>query len=423
MSMLPGLCWGWGFDGHRKLASMMQDPLRQDLCLRQWFAARQSSTLQNQACDPDRWRVSTHPNYDPLEANRHFLEVDWVNPPSDYPREYAAVEARVGVVNAKRNGLVPWRVEELTAQLVADFSSRDEARILATAFILSHYVTDSFSVLHDTKNFDPNDGLHSRWESAMLNTNAHLNGIAALATSYLGSPGFVDPRQDLFDTIVVGNALVSELIAADTDAGGNVDILYTATADLTGRRWGDALTAMSSILWTAWAQAGAPELAGFSATCSRAVPSEVLEFQGYPPVPGWRGDAGPRRDAGHGVDAGADGGKALDAGAAGDGGAQPDGGFHPDAGAAQNGGGAAVDAGSSTDAGGGADSGEGAGADGGASSSLGGGGVRLPGGADESAGCGCGAGGSVVGFTLLICGPALSFVRRRTKAKRSKRAE
>ena len=34
---VPSLAFGWGFDGHRKLASMMQDALPADLCLRAWL--------------------------------------------------------------------------------------------------------------------------------------------------------------------------------------------------------------------------------------------------------------------------------------------------------------------------------------------------------------------------------------------------
>lgn len=316
--LLPSLAFAWGFDGHRKLSSMMQNPLPANSCLRQWFSARQTSALQDSACDPDRWRyTSAGAAYDPNEGPRHYLEIDWVQPITDYPRDWDALIAKIGGNYATKNGIVPWRVEEKYAQLVDDFRSKDPNRILATAFILSHYVTDSFSVLHDTKNSDPNNGLHARWESDMLASSSNLNGIASAAVTYYGTVGKADPRNNVFDVVLVGNGLVDTLVAADT-ASTTISQLYTRTKDLTARRWGDALTVMASILWSAWADAGAPELSGFSQSCSRAVPTGEIVIVGYPPPNGFTHPVPvmPEPDAGQG----GGGGDALDAGAGGGGG-------------------------------------------------------------------------------------------------------
>jgi hypothetical protein len=330
LALTPSLAFAWGFDGHRRLSSMMQDPLPSSSCLRQWFAARQTAALQDSSCDPDRWRyMSAGAAYDPSEGPRHYLEIDWVSPISDYPRDWSAAVARLGGF-ATKNGVVPWRVEELYARLVEDFRARSAVRILDTAFILSHYVTDAFSVLHNTKNSDPNDGLHGRWESDMLDSTSNLNGVATLARSYFGTVGKADPRNNIFDVVLVGNGLVPALIAADI-ASTSTAQLYTATRDLTARRWGDALTVMASLLWSAWAEAGAPELPGFSGSCSRAVPTGEIAIIGYPPAGGF---THPKPDAGPG---GGGGGRPPDAGAGGgggggevmDGGALTDGGVAP----------------------------------------------------------------------------------------------
>ena len=318
--LLPSLAFAWGFDGHRKLASMMQDPLPSSSCLRQWFAARQTAAWQDTACDPDRWRyTSAGAEYDPNEGPRHYLEVDWVSPITDYPRDWNTVVAKVGGFNATRNGIVPWRVEELYRQLVDDFRSKDANRILTTAFHLSHYVTDAFSVLHDTKDSDPNNGLHARWESDMLQSTTNLNGVASTAVSFYGTVGRADPRNNIFDIVLVGNGLVPTLIAADS-ASTTIAQLYTATRELTGRRWGDALTVMASILWTAWAEAGAPELAGFSSGCSRAVPSTEIVIRGYPAPMGFTHPDGGTAT----MDAGSGGGGGTGAGGGGGGGAPAD---------------------------------------------------------------------------------------------------
>ena len=351
--LVPTAALAWGFDGHRKLAQMMQDPLPANHCLRAWFLARQTSGLQDRACDPDRWRYpSAGASYDPGEPPRHYLEIDWVNPPADYPRDWNQALARLGNY-AVRNGVVPWRVEEQFAALVQAFQANDAALILDRAFIFSHYVTDSFSLLHDTKNFDPN-GLHQRWESDMLGTATRLNGVETTARGYFGTPGRADPKNNTFDVVLVGNAQVATLLAADQAAtsttagaactldsncaGGQYCIggfcraydmtrFYNQVRDLTGRRFGDAATLLASMLWTAWALGGAPNLAGFGASCSKALPQGDPVLVGFP-VPFIHPDGGVA--AGGGAGGGAAGG-----GAGGQGGGDVDGGQGGGAGGGQ----------------------------------------------------------------------------------------
>jgi hypothetical protein len=278
--VLPLVAQAWGFDGHRRLASLMQNPLPAGHCLRAWYLAQQTAALQDKSCDPDRWRAT-----DADEWPRHFLQIDQMSPPASYPRDYVVVVRTLGDRSARLNGTVPWRVDALYQELVAAFAEQDVPRILDRSFVLSHYVFDAFSVLHDTRNSDPNNGLHARWESDMLSSASNLNAIASSAVGYFGTPGLADPLYNTFDIILVGNGLVPQLVQADLAADGGIAGLFTRSRELTSRRWGDGLTLMASILWTAWAEAGAPDLPGFSATCGREVPTAPAVLRGYP-VPG-----------------------------------------------------------------------------------------------------------------------------------------
>lgn len=306
LCLAPAMAFSWGFTGHRRLAKNMQEPLPETSCLRQWFKAKQTFDLQDSACNPDRLRET-----DPSEAPRHFLEIDYAMPITSYPRDYAAVEAQFGRFAAK-NGQVPWQVEAVYADLTAAFRSKNEPEILRLAFMLSHYVSDSFSILHNTSNYDPNNGLHSRWESDMFSKAANLEAITTLAATMYGTPGWVDPKNNTFDAVIAGNGLVGQLVAADHAASGDggvynkptyqLSTLFDLSKDFTARRWADALTVQSSMLWSAWAQADRPELTGFSADCSRAPPAGEIVLRGFP-VPGGfshtdGGTAAPAGDAG-----------------------------------------------------------------------------------------------------------------------------
>lgn len=285
IALLPSLAFGWGFDGHRKLASMLQDPLPAGHCLRTWYASKQTASLQDRACDPDRWRyTSAGADYDPNEWPRHYLEVDWVSPAAAYPRDLATAMATFPQYFEK-NGRVPWRVEEKYAVLVQAFRANDTAAILDATFLLSHYVTDSFSLLHDTKDYDPGPGLHSRWESQMV--SSHLSNLTTASLAYVGTAGKADPKNNIFDIVIAGNAVAPQLAAAHFANPTDDAAFYAAVKDMTARRWGDAVTLLGSIVWSAWAEAGAPNLAGFGASCSKTVPTQEIVLKGYPPAGGF----------------------------------------------------------------------------------------------------------------------------------------
>lgn len=403
LTLLPSMAFAWGFAGHRRLASKMQDALPANHCLRAWFTSKQTFTLQDSACDPDRWR-STDSN----EGPRHYLNIDWVNPVTNYPRDYQQAEQQLGPSNARNNGTVPWRVEAKYHELVAAFRSGNESTVLETAFVLSHYVFDSLSILHNTRDYDPN-GLHERWESEMLENTTRINAITTGATAYYGTAGFADPRYNVFDLVIVGNGLVAQLIAADNAANADVVLLYDSTRDMTARRWGDGITLMSSILWTAWNEAGRPNLSGFSASCSRAGPAGEVVVIGYPPAGGFTHgpDAGiPMVDAG--VE---DAGSEFDAGVV-DAGSPDAGGIDAgddDAGISDAG--SEVDAGfvdSGTGGGGGGSNGGHGNIPGGNifGGGLGGGGGR----ADEGLGCVC---TNVPGASLALLVGFIALLRRR----------
>ncbi len=320
-SLASSSAFAWGFDGHRRLASHLHDALPADHCVRQWlFSVDQAPAFQAAATDPDKWRLQTvggqpNPQYDAAEWPRHYLEVDWYNPPANYPRDWAGVQAQFGTY-AERNGRVPWRVEEYYAKLVESFRTGDSAATATIAAHFSHYVTDAASVLHDTKNFDPKlspsdtVGLHARWESDMLQSATQLNGVTAESAKYLGTWGTVRPRDDTFTIVLAGNALVEALVGADVRSNGDLAKLYAETKELTGRRWADALTLYGSLAVAAWVEAGRPQLAGMSAGCNGAAATAPLVLKGYPLAP--TPDAGTPSvdagvaDAGSGEDAGSD---------------------------------------------------------------------------------------------------------------------
>lgn len=336
LALLPALAFAWGFDGHRRLASKLHEPLPNG-CLKTWLSVQtQATAFQEKSCDPDRWRSTTPNAYDPsctgsCEAPHHYLNIDYANPITDYPRDWAAVQTRFGQY-AVQNGQVPWHLERMYGELVTKFQSRDSAAVADHIAWMSHYVGDAFSPYHDTRYSDPKlsgsdtVGGHSRYESVMLDDNStRIDNIASRANLYYGTIGRADAKNHIFDHIIVGNPLAAQIANADSQGGGDITALYNATSDLTARRWGDALTLMASLVMSAWVDAGKPVLTGMPSGCSNVEAQGAIVFRGYAlPVTPDAGvlDGGAGAGGGNG---GSAGGGGFNAGTGGGTGASADG--------------------------------------------------------------------------------------------------
>lgn len=283
VAIVPALASAWGFAAHRELTSRLHEPLAES-CLKALVTVKQSSAFQDDSCDPDRWRDT-----DANEWPRHFVQLDRVDPPSDYPREYDDAVAHFGSdYNARRNGTVPWRVEERYALLVAAFRSGDEARAMKEIAYLSHYVTDAFSPLHDSATFDhrisetDTDGMHKRYETLMFSSSSELNAVADEARQFYGTIGRVEPRDGIFDIALTGQPLAAHVAAADRAANGDTAELLRRTRDFTARRFGDSLTLLASLVGSAWVDAGSPRLPSMPQDCSPEMAQGALVLLGHP---------------------------------------------------------------------------------------------------------------------------------------------
>lgn len=284
---LPHTAFGWGFQGHRRLASHLHEPFPQGSCLRAWLSSVTGrADWQDKACDPDRWRGDdpescNERQYAPLwcEWPRHYLNIDYANPLESYPRDWAQVEETFKQ-HAVANGRVPWRVEELHGQLVAELRAGNGTKALETVAFLSHYVTDAASPMHTTRN-QPGS-LHSRYETQMLSDQNRLNALAVAMRGHYGKLGRADPKNHTFDLILVGVPLAQEIIFEDFKNDGNMTALYDHTRDLTARRFADGVTLTASLVGTAWVEAGSPRLNGMPNGCDASFPETDLEVRGFP---------------------------------------------------------------------------------------------------------------------------------------------
>ena len=259
----------WGFEAHRLIADRAIDLL--PAAIRPFFVKHRAFITEH-AIDPDLWRTAGWVE----EPPQHFLDMDaFGQAPFDaIPHEKDAAIAKFGKDMVQKNGLLPWRVEEMYGKLVRAFAdvkaerpyAKDNIKFLSA--VLAHYVGDAHVPFHAVVNYDGQltnqQGLHSRFESQMFERYRARLRIRPTPIT-LNKP----PRDFIFETLVVSASFVDPMLAADRAAIGSGEVYDRAYYDrffakaqpMLERRLSEAIAATAAVITHAWEEAGKPSLA------------------------------------------------------------------------------------------------------------------------------------------------------------------
>lgn len=209
---------------------------------------------------------------DPNESPKHYIDID------NYPeflsagkiaQDPYAIVAQHGTNFVVKNGILPWASIASYDSLEACFKRRDWVKAKVFAADLGHYVADAYMPLHITNNYDGkltgNSGIHSLYESGMLNTYGSqiaYNGDSAKLIT--------DPDSFIFNYIYANYSYVDSVLKADTyartiGATGTAaynQALWSKTGAFTNKLMKDASHNFASLFYTAWYNAGRPLIAG-----------------------------------------------------------------------------------------------------------------------------------------------------------------
>ncbi|OON68765.1 zinc dependent phospholipase C family protein [Hymenobacter sp. CRA2] len=163
--LVPVLSPGWGFFAHRTITQVAVYALPSSM---QAFYFRHMAQLVKLSTAPDERR-----NDDPTEETKHFIDMDHFgdNPFGLMPKAYEKAVAKYTADTLKKYGTVPWTILEVKDKLTQAFKEGDTTAIIALSADLDHYVADAFVPLHTTENYDgqltKQNGIHSLWESKL----------------------------------------------------------------------------------------------------------------------------------------------------------------------------------------------------------------------------------------------------------------
>jgi hypothetical protein len=263
----PARVAAWGFNGHKFIADRAIDRLPPEI--RPFFQAFRTTVVEH-AIDPDTYRTMGWADEDP----RHFLDMDNYGPFPfrDLPHDYEAAVAARGGEFVRKNGLLPWRAQEMFDKLRDNFRqlptapyARDNVKLFSS--VIAHYTADAFQPFHAAANYDGQltgqNGIHARFESELFDRYQSQLKIAPPPLTPIPSA-----REFIFVTLSDSFGSVATILDADRAASQGREryddayfaALYGKTGSILDARINGAISGVASMIAQAWIDAGKPAL-------------------------------------------------------------------------------------------------------------------------------------------------------------------
>ena len=267
----------WGFWGHRMVNRMACFTLPPQLFP---FYKTHIEYLTEHAVDPDKRRYS-----DPAEAPRHYIDLDHYgkHPFDTLPPRWSDAVLKFSEDSLNAYGIVPWYIQKVYYRLMKAFSDKDVNRILYYSANLGHYIADSHVPLHCTENYNGQmtnqTGIHGFWESRLPELFGGNYDFFVGRSEYVEdlqsySWNIVKQSYEALDSVLIFERNLNSSFETDKkyayEMRGN-QLVKTYSKEYSGnyheklngqveRRIQQAIIAVGSIWYTAWVNAGMPEL-------------------------------------------------------------------------------------------------------------------------------------------------------------------
>lgn len=240
---------GWGKTGHSKINYFSTAFFPTEMNA---FVAWNYS-LSSHASDADNRK-----SQDPTEDIKHYIDIDV------YTSFIYSGKISQDFANAiQSEGILPWATIWTVDSLTAQFKRRDFDKALLTASDLGHYVGDGHNPLHITKNFNKNS-VHTPYETTMIDKYTSQIIIKKDTASYVTNvPDFI------FNYLYENYKYCDSIFKADTYAYNLTnrqrttvyyDTLWSQTKGFTLLLFNNASKRLGSLIYTAWVNAGKPDL-------------------------------------------------------------------------------------------------------------------------------------------------------------------
>ena len=268
----------WGFYAHRKINYFAVFLLPPEMMV---LYKPQIEFLAEHAVDPDKRRYAI-----PEEGVRHYIDLDHYGtyPYDSLPRRWSDAVAKYSEDTLNMYGIVPWWLQTMLYRLTDAFKEKNQAKILKLSAEIGHYIADSHVPLHATKNyngqFTDQKGIHGFWESRIPELLAEKEW-----DFFIGKADYIKNPSDFIWKRVLESAAAADTVLkyekeltnqfpgdqkfSFEDRNGIIIRQYSSAfskaydAKLKGmieRRMRQSIYAVASFWYTAWVNAGQPDL-------------------------------------------------------------------------------------------------------------------------------------------------------------------
>jgi Zinc dependent phospholipase C len=271
-------CFCWGFFAHQKINYYAVFLLPPEMMV---FYKSNIDFIKEHAVDPDKRRYAVAE-----EASRHYIDIDHYGnyPYADLPRNWDSAVNRFSADTLQAYGIVPWWIQIMQQRLINAFKEKNQSKILRLSAELGHYIGDAHVPLHACSNhngqYTNQRGIHGFWESRLPELLADREW-----NFFIGKASYIDNTSKF-----MWNRIIESAAAADTvlsfeknlsqqfnsdqrfsfeDRNGIVVRQYSTTYSvaynkilkgMVERRMRQSIYAIASFWYTAWVNAGQPDL-------------------------------------------------------------------------------------------------------------------------------------------------------------------
>lgn len=268
----------WGFYAHRKINFLAVFLLPPEMLL---LYKPHIQYLSEHAVDPDKRRYAMA-----SEGPRHYIDIDHYGawPYDSLPRHWNDAVAKYSQDSLMKYGIVPWWIQTMQHRLTQAFKEKDQRKILKLSADIGHYISDAHVPLHVCSNHNGQhtgqQGIHGFWESRIPELLADKEW-----DFFMGKAGYIaDPGQFMWSRILESAAAADTVLLfeqtlnkefppdqkfAFEDRNGIITRQYAQAYcrrynqrlnNMVERRMKQSVYAVASFWYTAWINAGQPDL-------------------------------------------------------------------------------------------------------------------------------------------------------------------
>lgn len=272
----------WGFYAHKKINYYAIFLLPPEMMV---LYKPNIDFLSEHAVDPDKRRYAV-----PEEGPRHYIDIDhYGNYPYDsLPKKWNDAIAKYSEDSLNAYGIVPWWVPTMLYRLTDAFKEKDQAKILKYSAEIGHYIADAHVPLHANSNHNgqltDQKGIHGFWESRIPELLAENDW-----DFFIGKADYIKNPSDYIWKRVLESAAASDTVLriekeltrnflsdqkfSFEDRNGLTIRQYSSAFSIkyneqlkgmVERRMRQSIYAVASFWYTAWVNAGQPDLTQLS---------------------------------------------------------------------------------------------------------------------------------------------------------------